>query len=183
MRKGPETMKTTIAYLSVFAGTLLWGGILYAAEPAQPNPVDDTRAYFEVLRSQLNADKVAVYNQALELTPAEAKKFWPIYRDYDRELATLSDQKLELVRDFFARQKDGALTDKASAEIADKWLKNVQARLDLWKKYHKKISKAVSPTRAAQFLQLEHQVSLFIDIGIASEMPSITPVNTAGSTK
>jgi hypothetical protein len=47
----------------------------------------------------------------------------------------------------------------------------VQDRLSLWKKYQKKISKAVSPMRAAQFLQVEHQMALFIDLSIASEMP------------
>ena len=42
--------------------------------------------------------------------------------------------------------------------MAVQWLKNSQARLDLWKYYNRKISKAVSPIRAAQFLQVENQV-------------------------
>ena len=137
--------------------------------------VDDTRAYLEILRSDFNADKVALYNRVLQLTEPEAKKFWPIYRDYERELMKLSDQRLELIRDFFAHDEAGKLTNDASKEIANRWLKSVQARLDLWKKYHKKISEAVSPTRAAQFLQLENQLALFIDLAIASEMPAIKP--------
>jgi hypothetical protein len=67
--------------------------------------------------------------------------------------------------------------------MADKWLKNIQARLDLWKKYHRKISQAVSPTRGAQFLQVENQMALFVDIGIASEMPQIAPAAPAGSAR
>ena len=144
---------------------------------AQKAPVDDTRAYLEILRSDFNTDKVALYNRVLQLTEPEAKKFWPIYRDYERELMKLSDQRLELIRDFFARDEAGKLTDKASKDIADRWLKGVQARLDLWKKYHQKFSKAVSPTRGAQFLQLENQIALFIDIAIASEMPAIRPTS------
>ena len=145
---------------------------------AQQAPVDDTRAYLEILRSDFNANKVVLYNQVMQLSDAEAKKFWPIYRDYERELLELSDQRLELIRDFFAREEAGKLTDEASTDIANRWLKTVQTRLDLWKKYHNKISKAVSPTRAAQFLQLENQIALFIDIAIASEMPAITPAST-----
>ena len=157
-----------------FIFMLLLAGPLFA----QKAPVDNTRAYLEILRSDFNADKVVVYNRALQLTEPEAKKFWPVYRDYERELMKLSDQRLELIRDFFTRQDAGKLTDEVSKNIADRWLKGVQARLDLWKKYHKKISEAVSPTRAAQFLQLENQIALFIDIAIASEMPAIAPAAT-----
>jgi hypothetical protein len=163
-------------------GTLLLGGSSFA-ETAKPAPMDNTRAYIEVLRSDFNADKVALYNRVLQLTEPEAKKFWPIYRGYEHELMALSDQRLELIRDFFTRQDAGKLTDDAATDIANRWLKTVQARLDLWKKYHQKISKAVSPTRAAQFLQLENQIALFIDIAIASEMPAIAPANTGSSGK
>ena len=175
-------MNIIVRCLGFVTGALVLCSSLFAESP-KPAPVDDTRAYFEVMRSQFNADKVAVYNQVLKLTPAESEKFWPVYRDYERELAAVSDQKLELVRDFFKRQEGGKLTNKDSAVIAEKWLKNAQRRLDLWKKYYRKISEAVSPTRAAQFLQLENQIALFIDIGIASEMPAITPVSTGDATK
>jgi hypothetical protein len=157
-----------------FVFSFLLAGSLFA----QKAPVDNTRAYFEVLRSDFNADKVVLYNRVMQLSEPEAKKFWPIYRDYERELMKLSDQRLDLIRDFFEREEAGKLTDKASAEIAERWLKTVQTRLDSWKKYYGKISKVVSPTRGAQFLQMENQIALFIDIAIASEMPAIAPVAT-----
>jgi len=67
----------------------------------------------------------------------------------------------------------GSLTDQNSSEMAGRWLQNVQDRLDLWKKYHQQISDAVSPIRAAQFLQIENQMAIFVDLNIASEMPSV----------
>ncbi len=39
--------------------------------------------------------------------------------------------------------------------------------------YYQRISTAVSPIRAAQFLQVEHQLALFVDLSIASEMPVV----------
>ena len=48
-----------------------------------------------------------------------------------------------------------------------------QDRLDLWRKYHKRISRALSPLRGGQFLQVENQMALFIDLNIAEEMPPI----------
>jgi hypothetical protein len=67
--------------------------------------------------------------------------------------------------------------------MAAQWLQNSQARLDLWKKYNLKISRAVSPIRAAQFLQVENQVALFVDMSIASEMPEIAPSKPQGPSK
>ena len=57
--------------------------------------------------------------------------------------------------------------------MAAQWLQNVQDRLDLWKKYCQQISDAVSPVRAAQFLQVENQMAIFVDLNIASEMPVV----------
>ena len=44
---------------------------------------------------------------------------------------------------------------------------------DLWKKYHQQVSDAVSPIRAAEFLQVENQMAIFIDLNLASEMPLV----------
>ncbi|HOX55266.1 MAG TPA: hypothetical protein P5205_02010 [Candidatus Paceibacterota bacterium] len=161
--------------LSLFAGTLLFGLNRVGAQSATTNQTDDARTYFEVLRSDFNAAKIRTINQAMKLTSPEAEVFWPIYRDYEKELARVGDEKLALIREFAAHYQKGSLNDQNAKPMAAKWLKNVQSRLDLWTKYHKKISATVSPMRAAQFLQVENQMALFVDIGIASEMPQITP--------
>jgi len=143
--------------------------------PTSAEP-DDLRAVLEELRSDVNGYKVRVLNQALQLTGPEAEKFWPVYRQYEQELAGVAEQKIALLREFDDRSSNGTLDNKAADRMAQQWLKNVQARLDLWKKYRKKIAKAVSPARAAQFLQVEHQVALFMDLNIAAEMPPLRTV-------
>jgi hypothetical protein len=134
------------------------------------------RAVIEMLRSDVNAFKIRTLNQALQLTGPEADKFWPVYRQYEKELAGVADKKIALLREFGDRCANGTLDNKAADTMAQQWLKNVQARLDLWKKYQKQIAKAVSPARAAQFLQVEHQVALFMDLNIAAEMPALRTV-------
>ncbi len=136
-----------------------------AAEP------DDLRAVLEVMRSDVNGFKIRTINQVMAMTAPEAESFWPIYRQYEKELAAVGDRKAALLREFAALRAAGSIDQKTWDGLARRWLKNVQERLDLWKKYQKKISKAVSPMRAAQFLQVEHQMALFIDLSIASEMP------------
>ena len=164
----------------IHSSILLIAVLSFAAPPARAqqkkmDTTDDTRAYLEMLRSDYNATKVRTINQVMKLTAPEAEAFWPIYRAYEKEMGAIGDQKLALIREFFAHDKDGTLDDKNSNQMAKAWFKNTQARLDLWKKYYRKISKALSPIRAAQFLQVENQMALFVDMSIASEMPEIAP--------
>jgi hypothetical protein len=57
--------------------------------------------------------------------------------------------------------------------MAKRWFKGQRARLDLIERYHRKIEKALSPIQAGQYLQIENQLGIFIDMTIASEMPLV----------
>jgi hypothetical protein len=152
------------------AGTALSQGDAAAGEP------DDLRSVLETFRSDVNSYKIRLLNQALQLTGPEAEKFWPIYRQYEQDLAAVAAKKIALLKEFGERSTRGTIDNEAANKMAQQWLDNVQARLDLWKKYRKKIAKAVSPARAAQFLQVEHQVALFMDLNIAADMPALRTV-------
>ena len=165
-------MKTSILFCLSAAVVLLQGCASSSRQPAPANP-DEARAYLEVLRSDFNATKIRTLNQVMKLTAAEADKFWPIYRSYEQELALVVDRKLALMQEFRTGQKAGTLTNENAKVLALQWLQNAQDRLDLWKKYHQQISDALSPIRAAQFLQVENQMAIFVDLNIASEMPVV----------
>lgn len=168
-------MKTTLHLLLVTAALAL-GSLASSAQTPADAASDDLRTVFETFRSDVNAFKVRTLNQALQMTGAEAERFWPVYRQYEKELAAVADQKVALLREFSDRCATGTLDSGAADAMVRRWLKNAQARLDLWKKYQKKIAKAVSPARAAQFLQVEHQMALFMDLNIAAEMPALGTV-------
>ena len=172
-------MKTMIGRLACLAGVVFASGSLFAQAPTEPAEADEIRAYFELLRSDVSATKTRTINEVMQLTGPEAEKFWPVYRKYEMELAAVGERKLALIREFAPLHFGGKLGDKQAADLAARWLKNTQERLDLWKKYHKQISKAVSPIRAAQFLQVEHQMALFIDLNIAAEMPALGTIKPA----
>ncbi len=169
-------MKTIVRYLLLAAVIPLGSLTAFTQTGPKSSDPDDLRAVLETLRSDVNSYKVRVINQAMQLTGPEAEKFWPIYRQYEQELGKVADKKVALIREFADRCANGTLDNKAADTIAQQWLKNVEARLDLWKKYHKKIAKAVSPARAAQYLQVENQVALFMDLNIAAEMPALRTV-------
>ena len=167
-------MKISIYFcLGAAAAMLLLQGCATAPKDHADLTPEDARAYLEVLRSDFNAGKIRALNQVMKLTVAEADKFWPIYRNYEKELAAVGDRKLALFGEFYRQHRAGTLNDQNSKEMAGQWLQNVQDRLDLWKKYHQQISDAVSPVRGAQFLQVENQMAIFVDLNIASDMPAV----------
>ncbi len=166
-------MKHAIPILALACAGIFSQGCTTPKGPPPNWTADDARAYFEVLRSDFNTGKIQALNGVMKLTVAEADKFWPIYRSYEKELAPVGDRKLALIREFLTYRKAGTLTEEVSKALSRQWLQNAQDRLDLWKKYHDQISDQVSPIRAAQFLQVENQMALFVDISIASEMPMV----------
>ena len=169
-------MKITLRCLLLAAALLLGGMTAFAQTETNAVESGNLRAELEMLRSDANTYKVRVMNQALQLTGPEAEKFWPIYREYEHELAAVNDRKIALLRGFIDRSANGTLDNEAADKLSEEWLQNVQDRLDLWKKYRKKIAEALSPARAAQFLQAENQMSLFVDVNIATEMPALRTV-------
>ncbi len=165
-------MKPLFSSLILPALIVLAGLPARAQEKAAAEP-DDLRAILEMMRSDVNGYKIRTLNRVMDLTGPEADRFWPLYRQYEKELAAVGDRKIALIREFAALRTGGTMDQKTWDGLAQRWLKNVQDRLDLWKKYQKKIGQAVSPMRAAQFLQVEHQMALFIDLSIAAEMPVV----------
>jgi hypothetical protein len=58
--------------------------------------------------------------------------------------------------------------------MARRWLKGERARLDLLERYFERIEKEMSAFQAAQFLQIEYELNLFLDVTIAREIPLVS---------
>jgi hypothetical protein len=157
------------------AAVLVLTTFLHAAVSAEPAAAvnDNIYNYLQLLRSDVNSAKVELVNGILKLSAEDAKKFWPIYRDYENELGKLAVNRAELVTEFVQAHKDGTFDNTKAKDMGKRWFKSQRARLDLLEKYHGKIEKALSAVQAGQFLQIENQIGLFIDVAIASEMPKV----------
>jgi hypothetical protein len=156
---------------------------LFAALPAGLNAQETSRGYIEQLRADLRSGKAGIYNEVMHLNEKESDLFWPIYQKYEDELFAWGDRRVEVIRQFAKAQRSGKMDDKEAKDIANKWFKLQQDRLDLWNKYYKRIANELSATRGAQFVQVEHQVSLVIDMDLASQSPLIGSAPMASSDK
>ena len=133
-------------------------------------------AWIELLRSDFQADKVAILTAAMQLTDEEAKVFWPIYREYGVELNLVHDRRIELIKAYASKFME--LSDDAAGELLDEWFGIQQDLLKLKKKYYKRVQKALDTGIAARFIHVERQIELVIDLQIQSEMPLIRATKT-----
>src|SRR5215203_5982546 len=144
-----------------------------AQQAPTPAETKDTnlRAYVELLRADVRAQKVAFLTELMEFSEADDKAFWPIYRAYDTELSAINDERVSGI-DEFARSY-GKVDDALADKLANKSLELEGRRTALKQKYYARFKAALSPTTAARFLQLENQLLLIIDLQIASALPIV----------
>lgn len=128
-------------------------------------------SFIELIRSDLQTERIAVVTEAMDLTDDEASIFWPIYRDYQNEYMKLGDEELALIKEY-GRSYD-QLTEEKANEIVNTFFKQEENRLKLKKKYYNKFNKALSAVTAAKFVQVENQIDMVMDIQIASALPLI----------
>ena len=69
-----------------------------------------------------------------------------------------------------------SLSNEDVKRLASAWFKLQDDHLKLQKETFKRVEKALSATIAARFLQVEHQIQLLAELGLASETPLVKPV-------
>ena len=149
------------------AGCVAVAAVLGLPAFAQATP----EMYLELLRSDVRAARVEILTDALELSDAEGTVFWPIFREYDTELMKLGDRRLALIKSFVASL--ASATDEQISSFAKESFALQSKRLKLRRKYHGKVTKAVSPKVAARFIQVENVMGMMIDIQVAAELPLV----------
>ena len=158
---------------------VLLGGIAGHGQAGHDRAADskslNLAAYAELLRSDVRAEKVAILTEVMGFTEAEDTAFWPIYREYNVEMARLGDQRMALIADY-GKQYD-TLTDAGADGLAKRALELEASRQALKSQYYDKVKTALSPRTALRFLQVEQQLLLIIDLQISSSLP-IAPVDT-----
>ena len=128
-------------------------------------------AYAELLRSDVRAQKVAIITEVMHFTEAEDAAFWPIYREYDLEMAKLGDERVALIAEYASNYSN--LTDAIAEKLASKALDLEARRQALKSKYFDRFKTALPPRTALRFLQVEHQLLLLIDLQISAALPIV----------
>ena len=125
----------------------------------------------QIIEGSYGIEKKQIIEQSMTLSEKEASIFWPIYDDYEDSRRKLGEERLLLIHDYVIAYS--SLTDAKASEITLRCFKNDEAIARLHKKYYKKVRKALSPLKAAQFVQVEGYLQNIVRIQIQNGLPFI----------
>lgn len=104
-------------------------------------------------RERVEAMKVGFLTQRLNLSPEEARVFWPVYNKYQDELHTLRKSRRENLVN--AKTNFDEMPDKEVEKTVDSELGFRQQELDLLKKYHGQFKQVLPIKKVAKLYRAE----------------------------
>ena len=149
----------------IVAAAMLTAPLASAADGAAP--VNDLQA----MQKAVKADKKAYVASVLDLTPAEAKKFWPIYDAYQLDIDMANRKRNVALETLIAR--DRPLTDLYAKQLANELIAADETEVRARRKMQNKLMRALPPKKAARYLQVESQIRAIQLYSIAEAFPLV----------
>jgi hypothetical protein len=126
----------------------------------------------QLLKSNIRSQKKQIVAANMDLTDAEAEKFWPVYNRYAEDVAKIYDTKIALFQEYLQNY------DSMSGEQAESYLRRraaveediMQVRL----KYLPEFRKVLTGRETALFYQIDWRLDLMINLQLA-QAPMINP--------
>lgn len=148
---------------------LLIGAVLIA--PRHLAIAQSDAELIEVARGAVAADREATVTAAMQFTGAEAKAFWPLYKQYRAEMNVVGDGIKKLVLEYGKLYPD-IPDDRARAmlkELADLEKKQVATRA----RNLNKIGKVLPSAKTLRFAQVESRLDLVVRLELAASIPLV----------
>lgn len=122
-----------------------------------------------LLLAKIQANKKGVVEKALNLTAAEAKKFWPLYEKFQRELDVPYREYALAVRDYVGAEK--SMTDANATRLARVVLAANVTESKMRERHFKEASKVLPGVKAARYVQIENKIQAIQRYETAKAIP------------
>lgn len=95
-------------------------------------------------KEEIESFRIAFFTRQLNLSPDEAKKFWPVYNEMQTEIQKIQKERRMRHRDL--RDNSANLSDAELEKSINDEMNSRQRELDIERKYHEKF-KAILPMK------------------------------------
>jgi hypothetical protein len=160
-----RNMKVTFFLTLVAAITVL----IVSPVLSQDKPADN----MQILLEKVKADKKLLVAANMELTESEAKGFWPVYEEYQKELTAIYQRIGKLIESYAAEYRAKTLTDEKAKTLVDEMVAIDQADGGLQASYVPKLSKVLPPKQVARYLQIENKIRAAVKYELAKGVPLV----------
>lgn len=134
------------------------------ARPAEPDQLAQ-------VRTAVGADKRGYVASTLALTDVEAKRFWPIYDNYQRHLDTTVRRSSRLVEELVAT--DRPLTAANAKRLANELVAIDDEEAKDRRRLHNQLMRALPPVKALRYLQIENKARALRTYDVAAALPLV----------
>ena len=124
-----------------------------------------------LLRKDLRSKRKQLIAANLQLSEAEATKFWPVYDQYVTELIGINDKKFAVIQDY--ADNWGKLTDEQSLLFIRQWADFDIQTTQLRQKYVPIVAKVLDGKKTATFMQLDRRIAMMLELQVVSQMPLV----------
>ena len=142
-----------------------------ASAPSTQNNQASVDQSVALLRQDLRSDKKQAIAASLQLTDAEATKFWPVYDQYSAELSKIWDQRYALIKEY--ANGFGSLTDDQALSLLKRSLSLDDQVVQLLTRYVPIVNKVLPGVKTATFFQLDRYINSLIELQVAKGIPLV----------
>ena len=167
-------MKSSTALaVAVIAATLILTGVPTRGWAQTKSAGDKPANNLEIVHEKLKADKKLIVAKYMELTESEAKNFWPVYEEYQKDLQKIYERLGSLLHSYAEDYRSQSLTDEKAKKLMDEWLTLEQDDAKQRKSYVPKVLKALPAKKSARYLQIENEYRLLLNYDLAATVPLV----------
>jgi hypothetical protein len=136
---------------------------------AQDKPADN----MQIMRDKIKADKKLVVASNMELTEAEAKAFWPVYDQYQKDLMAINERIAKMIKSYADAYNAKSMTDDGAKKLTDEFVAIEKAEAAMKESYVPKLSKVLPPKKVGRYLQIENKIRALVKYELAGEIPLV----------
>ena len=150
-------------------------GLVTTPALAQESTGGSSSTNMEILKEKLKADKKLLIASNMQLNDAEAKKFWPLYEDYQKELQQINDRLVKTIKSYAEayNQGQGMIKEDVAKRLLQEALSVDEAEVKLRRTYSEKIGKVLPATKTARYIQMENKIRALLRFELAREIPLV----------
>ena len=160
-----KSMKVTF-FLTLVAAITIW---IVSPVVSQDKAADN----MQILRDKVKADKKLLVAANMELTESEAKGFWPVYEEYQKDLTSINERIGKLIESYAADYRANTLTDEKAKTLIDELVAIQHIDGALQESYAPKLGKVLPPKKVARYLQIESKIRAVVKYELAKEVPLV----------
>ncbi len=123
----------------------------------------------DITRQAVETQRRVLVSGALPLTDAEAKAFWPLYDDYEKQRRPIDERTNRLVADFVARA--ASLSDVQARAMLSEALEVDEGRLKLRRDFMDRMGKVIPPRKLVRLFQIENKLDSVVRADISKQIP------------